>query len=88
MNARNSESRAVRIAFGEALRSARMAAGVSQKALAMDANLARAYPSLLERGQRGPSLVVVFVLARALHVDPLRLVRMTLDRLPRSVLEP
>jgi transcriptional regulator with XRE-family HTH domain len=81
MNERVSHARAVRVAFGAALRSVRVSAGVSQKVLAIDARLARSYPSLLERGCRGPSLAVVFVLADALHVDPVQLVRMTLRRL-------
>jgi transcriptional regulator with XRE-family HTH domain len=81
MSARIRHGRAVRIAFGSVLRSVRVAAGVSQKTLALDAGLARAYPSLLERGLRGPSLVIVFALARALRVDPVLMVSMTLQRL-------
>lgn len=77
MSAHLRHARAVRVAFGSALRGVRIAAGMSQKTLAMDAQVARAYPSLLERGLRGPSLVVVFALAHALDVDPVVLVHMT-----------
>jgi transcriptional regulator with XRE-family HTH domain len=77
MSAPIRDPRPVRIAFGAVLRSVRIAAGISQKRLALDAQLARGYPSLLERGLRGPTLVLVFELARALRVDPELLVRKT-----------
>ena len=52
--------------FGFVLRRRREAAGLSQEALAAEANLHRNYVGLLERGQRMPSILVVQQLAAAL----------------------
>lgn len=52
--------------FGTILRRRREAAGLSQEALAAQANLHRNYVGLLERGQRMPSILVVQQLAAAL----------------------
>ena len=52
--------------FGTVLRRRREAAGLSQEALAAEANLHRNYIGLLERGQRMPSILVVQQLATAL----------------------
>jgi transcriptional regulator with XRE-family HTH domain len=48
------------------LRRRREAAGLSQEALAAEADLHRNYVGLLERGQRMPSILVVQQLANAL----------------------
>jgi len=61
---------AVARAFGIALRELRTARGLSQEALAAAAGIDRTYPSLLERGVRAPTLVVVDRLARALGISP------------------
>ncbi len=52
--------------FGTVLRRRREAVGLSQEALAAQANLHRNYVGLLERGQRMPSILVVQQLASAL----------------------
>lgn len=52
--------------FGAVLRRRREAAGLSQEALAAEADLHRNYVGLLERGQRMPSILVVQQLANAL----------------------
>jgi transcriptional regulator with XRE-family HTH domain len=52
--------------FGRVVRARREAAGLSQEALADRAALHRTYISLLERGQRNPSLEVICAVARAL----------------------
>jgi transcriptional regulator with XRE-family HTH domain len=52
--------------FGVVVRQRREAAGMSQEALADAAGLHRTYISLLERGQRNPSLEVIGALARGL----------------------
>jgi len=62
-------------AFGIVLREARAASGLSQESLAAEAGLDRTYISLLERGQRQPSLETIFILAVALAVSPSEIVR-------------
>ena len=52
--------------FGLVLRRLREKAGVSQETLADLAGLHRNYVGLLERGQRMPSILVVWQLAAAL----------------------
>ena len=52
--------------FGRVLRRRREAAGLSQEALAAQAEVHRNYVGLLERGQRVPTILVVQQLARAL----------------------
>ena len=68
-------------AFGAVLKSARTRKGLSQIALCDAANMDYTYPSLLERGLRTPSLLVVIEIARALGVEPAELVVETLARL-------
>lgn len=53
--------------FGHLVRSRRLAAGLGQEALADKAGLHRTHVSLLERGMRMPSLIVVKKLAAALE---------------------
>jgi transcriptional regulator with XRE-family HTH domain len=60
--------------FGEVVRRRRQAAGLSQEALADRAGLHRTYISLLERGQRAPSILVVQQLAKALDTTMASLV--------------
>ncbi|MDZ7842606.1 MAG: helix-turn-helix transcriptional regulator [Gammaproteobacteria bacterium] len=57
-------------AFGRILRQLRVQKGLSQEALADAAELDRTYISLLERGQRQPSLTTLFALAAVLDVKP------------------
>jgi transcriptional regulator with XRE-family HTH domain len=56
-------------AFGGAVRSLRLARGLSQESLAEAAQLHVTYVSSLERGRRNVSLVNIDRLARALGVD-------------------
>lgn len=65
----------LQISFGIVVRQFRERAGVSQEELAHRAQLHRTYVSLLERGQRTPSLGVVFALSEALEVSPAALVQ-------------
>jgi transcriptional regulator with XRE-family HTH domain len=81
-------NRAIALAFGRVLRSAREAAGLSQETLAIRADLDRTYPSLLERGLRSPTLGTLMTLAPALGVAPEALVRRTEAQLRRSPSEP
>ena len=72
---------AVAIAFGKVLREARQAAGMSQEDLADAANMSRDYPSSLERGVRTPTLHMLFRIAKALNLQPWKLVLRTASRL-------
>lgn len=54
--------------FGEVVREARAASGISQEELAEKAGLHRTYVSLLERGQRNPTLLVIEALSHALEM--------------------
>ena len=60
--------------FGTVIRRRRQAAGLSQEALAGQARLHRTYISLLERGQRMPSIAVVRQLAAALDTTMVSLI--------------
>lgn len=56
-------------AFGKALRGFRKATKSTQDALASEAGLDRTYISLLELGQRSPTLDTLFALCRALNIS-------------------
>ncbi len=58
----------------EVLREQRTAAGVSQEALALSADVDRTFVSQIERGIRQPTLTTLCKLARALDVQPSTLV--------------
>ena len=73
--------RQVAAAFGYVLRAVRQEAGVTQEDLAFRADVDRTYPSLLERGQRQPTLAIVLRVARALAMEPAELVNRTIARL-------
>lgn len=62
-------SDAIALAFGRTLRQIRTAKKLSQESLAFDAELDRTYISLLELGQRTPSLDTMLSLAQALGVS-------------------
>jgi transcriptional regulator with XRE-family HTH domain len=61
--------------FGGLLRRLREAANLSQEGLADLSDLDRTFVSLLERGQRQPSLETVFSLCTALEIRPHEFVR-------------
>jgi transcriptional regulator with XRE-family HTH domain len=61
--------------FGRALREARIAADFSQEGLALDSDVDRSYVSLLERGVRQPTLIMIHALAKTLKVRPHELVK-------------
>jgi transcriptional regulator with XRE-family HTH domain len=60
----------VSVAFGKVLREQREATGVSQEALALNANVDRTFVSQMERGVRQPTLTTLYKLAQALNVRP------------------
>ena len=53
-------------AFGDVVRNARMAAGISREALAHMANLERSHFGKIERGVSQPTLFAILKIARAL----------------------
>jgi len=59
----------VKKAFAQELRKARNATGMSQEDLAELAGLHRNYISLLEMGERQPSITTVFALSQALGIS-------------------
>jgi transcriptional regulator with XRE-family HTH domain len=58
------------LALGEAIREARKKAGLSQEALALSADVDRAFMSALERGQRNVTLSNLLKVCRALDERP------------------
>lgn len=62
------------VAFGKALRELRKTKNLSQETLAFEAGLDRTYISLLELGQRSPTLDSMMALCRALRITLLQLV--------------
>ena len=68
-------------AFGAVLRELRTARGITQERLAFNADLDRTFISLLERGQRQPSLATIFGLAQALQLSPSEIVQIVEEKL-------
>lgn len=68
---------AIEEAFGQALRQTRRERSLSQEALADISHLDRSYISLLECGRKQPTLLTIFALARALHMTPSELIKVT-----------
>jgi transcriptional regulator with XRE-family HTH domain len=56
--------------FGDRVRTARLALGLSQEKLAFDCGLDRTYISSVERGKRNVSLINIHKLAGALEISP------------------
>ena len=65
----------VELAFGSEIKKARKALRKSQETLSFDAEIHRTYVSLIERGQKSPTLTVIVRLSKALNVKPSELVR-------------
>jgi transcriptional regulator with XRE-family HTH domain len=59
--------------LGRNVRDYRKRRGLSQEALALEAEMKRSYLSDLERGVRNPTVTAIDRLARALDVEPWRL---------------
>jgi transcriptional regulator with XRE-family HTH domain len=68
------------LAFGRVLRTVRREVGLTQEQLALAADIDRTFVSLIERGERQPTVRVIFKLAAALHVSAARLIQMTEDQ--------
>ncbi len=71
-------------AFGREIRKARESLRKSQESVAFDAEVHRTYISMIERGQKSPTLGVILRLARALNVKPSELVRRAEVRFEKS----
>lgn len=61
-------------AFGQVLRQARQAAGMTQEQLSLESGVQRNFISLIELGQNQPTITTVFKLAQALGCLPSELV--------------
>lgn len=59
--------------LANSVRRARLAAGISQEELALEAGLDRTYISQVERGKRNVTIIVLARIAGALKVTPDRL---------------
>lgn len=64
-----------RVRFGLRLKALRAEIGMSQEALANEADLARSYVGEVETGKRNISLLNICKLATALNVEPADLLR-------------
>jgi transcriptional regulator with XRE-family HTH domain len=65
------------IAFGRVLRRIRKNRGLSQENLAFDSGLQRNFISLLELGERSPTLRSLFKISAALDVSPSKILALT-----------
>ena len=61
-------------AFGLALRTLRLAVGLSQEQLGLESGVQRNFISLIETGQNQPTIGTIFKLAHALNIKPSQLV--------------
>ncbi len=64
-------------AFGKVLREIRQKHSLSQEDLGLESGYHRTYISLLERGEKSPSLNTIFHLAKTLGVLPSEFLRRT-----------
>ena len=64
-------------AFGKTMRNLRTKKGYSQEQLAHNSGLDRTFISLLERGQRQPSLTSIVSISASLGIPAHELVRLT-----------
>lgn len=69
--------RKIKKRFGERVRQLRKERALSQEALALVCGLDRTYIGGIERGERNISLINIYRIAGALHVDPKELFKDT-----------
>ena len=69
------------IAFGKRIRYLRDRKGFSQEAIADEAGLDRAHMGRIERGERSPSLTLIYRLCLALRLPPNKLLNYSLRNL-------
>lgn len=70
----------IRRVFGSNVRRHRLAAGLSQEAVAVRMGVDRAFVSSIERGQQNVTLLTLHEVAEALKVGPAKLLKETDDR--------
>jgi transcriptional regulator with XRE-family HTH domain len=63
------------VRFGKRIKELRIVAGITQDGLAAKIDMDRSYVGFIERGERNPSLEVVFNIAMALGVKPVDLLK-------------
>lgn len=63
-------------AFGVILRELRKKANLTQEQLAFEAGIERNYVSLIELGKNQPTITTIFKLAKALNIEPSRLLKL------------
>ena len=68
-------------AFGKVLKQARNKNGSSQEQLALNCDLDRTFISLLERGQRQPTLTSILSISETLKIPADELIKQTTDLL-------
>ena len=61
------------VKFGDRVRNARLALGLSQEKFAFECGLDRTYISSVERGKRNVSLINIYKIASALGTSPAEL---------------
>lgn len=66
--------------FGEAVRKRRLQLGLSQEKLAFRCGSHRNYIGEIERGEKSPSLHIIFALANALEMSTSELIRRVEER--------
>lgn len=71
-------------AFGVILRLARSKKGLSQEQLALVSDLDRTFISMLERGQRQPSLTSILCISNALGIPASDLVQQTVEMMDEN----
>jgi transcriptional regulator with XRE-family HTH domain len=64
-------------AFGRVLRRLRLEACMKQEQLGLEADLQRKFISLLELGEKQPTITSVFKLAAALQIKPGKIIALT-----------
>ncbi|UAY55693.1 helix-turn-helix domain-containing protein [Arachidicoccus terrestris] len=69
------------IIVGNKLKEARIEKGISQEDLSINSGLDRSYISMLERGKRNPTLLVIFKLCQTLDISPNLLIKNIEDAL-------
>jgi len=66
-------------AFGTVLRQVRSDKGFSQEQLALSCDLDRTFISMLERGQRQPSLTSILAISTSLEIPAYEFIKLTTD---------